>query len=79
VYDNIILNNHTFMSTLSVPLDAELMKFVENISKESGLTRASVMRQALKKYAEEHAVQKVLSAMDEPTLKGDLDTLLAKI
>ncbi len=67
------------MSTLSVPLDAELMKFVEDISKESGLTRASVMRQALKRYAEEHAIQKVISAMNEPTLKGDLDTLLKEI
>lgn len=67
------------MSTLSVPLDAELMKFVEDIAKDSGLTRASVMRQALKKYAEEHAVQKVLRAMDEPTLKGNLDELLGQI
>jgi predicted transcriptional regulator len=67
------------MNTLSVPLDAELMKFLEDIAKDSGLTRASVMRQALKKYAEEHAIQKVLRAMDEPTLKGDLDTLLSEI
>lgn len=67
------------MTTLSVPLTPELSQFIEEATKETGLTRADIMRQALKLYAEEQAVRKVLLAAAEPTLTGDLDTLLEQI
>jgi molybdenum cofactor biosynthesis enzyme MoaA len=47
--------------------------------KETGLTRSDIVRQALTLYAEEQAVRKVLLAQAEPTLSGDLDTLLTQI
>jgi metal-responsive CopG/Arc/MetJ family transcriptional regulator len=67
------------MTTLSIPLTPELAQFVEKTIKETGQTRAEVVRQALKLYAEEQAVRKVLLAQAEPTLAGDLDTLAAQI
>jgi metal-responsive CopG/Arc/MetJ family transcriptional regulator len=63
------------MTTLSIPLSPELAQFVETAIKETGQTRADVVRQALKLYAEEQAVRKVLLAQSEPTLSGDLDEL----
>jgi len=67
------------MTTLSVPLTPELAKFVEEATKNSGLTKSDIMRQALTLYAEEQAVRKVLLAASEPTLKGDLRDLMNKI
>lgn len=67
------------MTTLSIPLNTELAQFVEKTIKETGQTKADVVRQALKLYAEEQAVRKVLLAEAEPTLSGDLDDLLTKI
>ncbi len=65
------------MSTLSIPLTPELEKFVQDTVAESGLTKADVVRQAIKHYASELAVQRVLRAAQEPTLTGDLDELAA--
>lgn len=65
------------MSTLSIPLTPELEKFVLDTVAESGLTKADVVRQAIKHYARELAVQRVLRAAQEPTLTGDLDELAA--
>jgi molybdenum cofactor biosynthesis enzyme MoaA len=67
------------MTTLSIPLSPELALFVEKTIRETGLTRADVVRQALKLYAEEQAVRKILLASSEPTLSGDLDELLSHI
>lgn len=67
------------MTTLSIPLSPELAQFVEKTIKETGQTRADVVRQALRLYAEEQAVRKVLIATSEPTLSGDLADLLKKI
>lgn len=67
------------MTTLSVPLTPELAKFIEEATKSSGLTKSDIMRQALTLYAEEQSVRKVLLAMSEPTLKGDLRELMSKI
>ena len=50
------------MTTLSVPLTPELAKFIEEVTKSSGLTKSDIMRQALTFYAEEQAVRKVLLA-----------------
>jgi Arc/MetJ-type ribon-helix-helix transcriptional regulator len=78
-YDIFILNYHTFMTTLSVPLTPELAKFIEEATKSSGLTKSDIMRQALTFYAEEQAVRKVLNAASEPTLKGNLKDLMNKL
>jgi len=67
------------MTTLSIPLNTELAQFVERTTKETGLTKADIVRQALTLYAEEQAVRKVLLAQAEPTLDGDLDELLTQI
>ena len=67
------------MTTLSIPLSPELAQFVEKTIKETGQTRADVVRQALKLYAEEQAVRKVLIAASEPTLDDELDNLLESI
>ena len=67
------------MTTLSIPLTPELTQFVETTIKETGQTRAELVRQAIKLYAEEQAVRKVLLASAEPTLSGNLDDLLEKI
>ena len=67
------------MTTLSIPLTSELADFVEKTKEETGQTRADIVRQALKFYAEEQAVRKVLLAASEPSLSGDLDELLEKI
>ena len=67
------------MTTLSIPLTAELAEFVEKTKNETGQTRADIVRQAIKFYAEEQAVRKVLLASAEPSLSGDLDNLLEKI
>ena len=78
-YDNIILNYHIFMTTLSVPLTPELEKFVKETAKQTGSGKADVMRQALKFYSEEMAVRKILLASAEPTLEGDLEDLMEQI
>ena len=67
------------MSTLSIPLTPELEKFVTETTKQSGLSKSDVVRQALRFYAEEQAVRKVLLAAGEPSLDGDLTDLMQKI
>ena len=67
------------MSTISVPLPAELEKFVNDQVKERGSNKAEVVRVALRRMAEEEAVQSVLRAEQEPTLKGNLDELARKL
>lgn len=67
------------MTTLSVPLPAHLEKVVKDMAKARGSNKAEVVRYALKRLAEEEAVQAVLNAEREPTLSGDLKTLAQKI
>lgn len=67
------------MNTISVPLNADQVKFIEETMKNTGQTRAEIMRQALKLYSEEMAIRKILLAEAEPTLSGDLDDLLRQI
>lgn len=68
------------MSTISVPLSKEEQAQLDNLV-ESGVApnRAAVMRKALDKLAEIEAVEAVLRAQREPTLKGDIRTLMRKI
>ncbi|MEI7720058.1 MAG: ribbon-helix-helix protein, CopG family [bacterium] len=67
------------MSTISVPLSTELAQTLDKAVQESGSTKADIMRQALKFYAEECAVRKILFAASEPSLAGNLDELVASI
>lgn len=67
------------MSTLSVPLTPELEKFINEATKNSGLTKADVARQALALYAEEQAVRKILLAAKEPSLEGNLKDLMDQL
>jgi putative addiction module CopG family antidote len=72
------------MSTLSVPLTRELEKFVDSMVKSGEASnKADVVRKALRKYAEDQAVEAVLRAEQEAregkVFKGDLRKLLKKI
>lgn len=71
------------MSTISVPLTPQLVHRLKEISKDTGASRAAVMRKALERYAEERAVNAVLLAEHEYTLgkgmTGDLTDLAKRI
>ncbi len=67
------------MTTISVPLSAGDLKFLEDKVAETGRTKADIMREALKLYADEMAVVRILRAAAEPSLDGDLDALASRI
>ncbi|PIZ73611.1 hypothetical protein COY07_01785 [Candidatus Peregrinibacteria bacterium CG_4_10_14_0_2_um_filter_43_11] len=68
------------MSTISVPLTADLMSALDNLVADGvGANKADVMRKALRQYAEDRAVEAILRAEKEPNLSGDLDELAAKL
>ena len=67
------------MSTISVPLSPELVHHLDDLVRETGASRAAVMRKALERYAEDRAINAVLLAEQEATLHGDLEELLKKI
>lgn len=64
------------MKILSVPVSAYLEKLVNNLAKERCSNKAEVVRYALRRLAEEEAVQAVLKAEQEPTLRGELKDLV---
>ena len=68
------------MSTISVPLNSKLELSLDYLVK-SGVAgnRAAVMRKALTRLSEEEAIEAVLRAEKEPTLRGDLRDLMKKI
>lgn len=68
------------MSTISVPLDSKLDAVLDNLIK-SGFreNKAAIMREALIRLSEEEAIEAVLRAKREPTLRGDLKDLMKKI
>ncbi|KKU68696.1 MAG: hypothetical protein UX89_C0002G0021 [Parcubacteria group bacterium GW2011_GWA2_47_16] len=68
------------MSTLSVPLTPQLEEAVNRLVKDGyGANKADVVRKAIKRLSEAEAVNAVLRAELEPTLKGDLRDLIKKI
>lgn len=68
------------MTTLSVPLTKELEARLEELVRSGvGANKASVMRKALEKLAEDEAVNAVLRAEQEPTLQGDLRKLVKRL
>ncbi|MFA4845241.1 MAG: hypothetical protein WC654_01650 [Patescibacteria group bacterium] len=69
------------MSTLSVPLPANLETFVESMVKRGAApNKAEVVRRALLKMAEDEAVHAVMEGMQElkdgKILSGDLRRLM---
>ncbi|MEK7567428.1 MAG: hypothetical protein AAB513_00720 [Patescibacteria group bacterium] len=68
------------MSTISVPVNASQEEFIKSFVKEGKATnKADVFRKALDRLAREDAIQEVLLASKEPTLKGNLRELMKKI
>ena len=68
------------MSTISVPLSSRLEDQLDAlVTNGSGSNRADVMRRALEKFAEDEAINAVLQAQREPTIRGDLREILKKI
>ncbi|MBI5411823.1 ribbon-helix-helix protein, CopG family [Candidatus Peregrinibacteria bacterium] len=68
------------MSTLSIPVPSETLKAIESLVKQGAVSsKADAVRQALQKYLEDKAVEAVLRASKEPSLKGDLDQLAKKL
>jgi putative addiction module CopG family antidote len=68
------------MATLSVPLTKELEEFIESqVKLGKSENKASVVRRALRRLAEEEAIMLALRAEQEPTLCGDLDKLAQKL
>ena len=67
------------MSTISVPLPANLEEFVNRMVKSgNAANKADVVRKALRRMSDEEAVESILRAQKEPNLKGDLDVLARK-
>ena len=68
------------MSTLSVPLPPHLEEFIKRQVKEGkAANKAAVVRRAITRLSEEEAVNTVLRAEQEPTVRGDLRHLMKKI
>ncbi len=65
------------MTTISVPLPADLLNALEDlVAQGKGSNKADVLRRALKHYIEQQAIADVLRAKEEPNLEGELDDLL---
>lgn len=80
MYYNIVLFSRISMSTITVPLTAELMKMITDlIADGKAANKADLVRRALKKFAEDQAVADVLEADLEPRLRGDFRTLMKKV
>ncbi len=67
------------MTTISVPLNITLLESLNSLASSAGASRAAIMRKALEYYHEKKAIDAVLLADAEPTLRGDLDDLLSKV
>lgn len=68
------------MSTISVPISPKLEESINNLIESGyGSNKADVVRRAIIRLAEEEAVQAVLRAKEEPTLRGDLRELAEKL
>lgn len=72
------------MSTLSVPLNAELEKFIDQMIKEHKAdTKAGVVRRALYEFAEKKAIDDVLLASEEVkrgnVVRGNSEKILGKL
>ena len=68
------------MTTISVPISPKLEESINNLIESGyGSNKADVVRRAITRLVEEEAVQTILRAMEEPTLRGDLKELAKKL
>lgn len=68
------------MTTLSVPIPANLAEFINQQIKEGkAANKAQVVRRAITRLSEQEAINAVLEAQREPTFKGNLKDLVKKI
>ena len=68
------------MSTVSVPLSGDLISTIEHFIQQGvASNKAEFIRMAIKKYAEQQAVNLILQAQNEPDLSGDLDVLASNL
>ena len=68
------------MTTISVPLPAELLLALEQLVAQGiASNKADAIRKALKAYLDNQAVETVLRASREPSLRGNIDTLARKL
>ncbi|HEY4478802.1 MAG TPA: type II toxin-antitoxin system ParD family antitoxin [Candidatus Paceibacterota bacterium] len=68
------------MTTLSVPVPSHLEEFInKQVRLGKASNKAAVIRRALQLLAEEEAVEAVLKAETEPTLRGNLRALAKKL
>lgn len=68
------------MSNISVPLPEDMIKMIKRLIKDGVATNMSeLVRKAIKTYLEAQAVEAVLHASKEPSLKGNLDELAQKL
>ncbi len=68
------------MTTLSVPLTAELANHVEKLVELGyGSNKADAVRKAIQAAAEDQAVQAILKAAKETPLRGNIRDLANKI
>ncbi|KKT74605.1 MAG: hypothetical protein UY17_C0036G0008 [Candidatus Beckwithbacteria bacterium GW2011_GWC2_47_9] len=68
------------MTTISVPLPPNLENFInQQVKAGKAPNKAEVVRRAIMRLSEAEAVNAVLNAQNEPTLKGDLRRLMKKI
>jgi Arc/MetJ-type ribon-helix-helix transcriptional regulator len=67
------------MSTISVPIPPHLEEAINNLIKNgNGSNKAEIIRRAITRFVEEEAVNVILKAQQEPTLRGDLRDLSEK-
>lgn len=84
-YRHIIISyNKNYMSTLSVPLTPQLEEFINSMVRQGKAeNKAQVVRQALRQFEEEEAVNALLQARKDvregKVFYGDLDELAKKI
>ena len=68
------------MTTISVPIPPFMEAFIEKHIREGYATnKADVVRKALTLLAEQRAIEDILEAQKEPTLKGDLRELAKQL
>jgi len=67
------------MTTISVPLNSDLLSTLTSMSQSIGASKASIMRKALQRLDEELVINNILAREHEPSLSGDLRELIKQI
>ena len=83
MYDIIILDYHTIMTTISVPITGEQEKFINDLVKSGkAANKAHAVRYAIQRLAEEEAIESVRRGLEDVRVgrvyRGDLRKLVKK-